>query len=604
MHSPWGLLALLAVPVIIILYLLKQKHEEHITSSLQLWQSALQDVEANAPWQRLKKNILMFLQIAAVIALALLLSEPFIRSGGNKNAKILIVMDCSLSMQSADMRPSRFEAAKRDALELVKAGGPGTSFSLIASDSTPRIVFHKVDDKNRAIQEINNLNVTDTAEDPERTVELVNMLTREDAEIRISWFGDGALPVLDDRINYYSYNRNGDNYAVTLLSLRKPKNGGGMTVLSRISNFSMREAELDVSLYANGNFFDARRVSVDAGKSENVYWTDIPESSARLECTIDTGDILLKDNTAGVMAYTGKAAKVLLATEKNIFLEKVLGLIPGLELYRTDIKDMDEFKGYDLYIFDANMPEELPSDGHIMLFAPPQNKHFSFAGISEYTKIRSTEHRIYNNLKQEISFDALKTDLYQLPQWGDPLMENNDGTAAFAGFLDNRRIMVFGFDLHETNLPVQPFFPVIMTRAVQELLPGSINAVPAVIAGDSVEISADPEAREVFVIAPDGNRTLIAPPFPVTVFDGTAQIGSYTIEQQLEKETIQQQFFANAPSEREFVLAQKNADIRQSHDAEQSGGPSTGWSLKMLLLWILLAILLIEWWVYANGSTI
>ena len=193
LQNPWGLLALLAVPVIIILYLLKQRHEEYITSSLQLWQSALQDMEANAPWQRLKKNILMLLQIAAVIALALLLSEFFLKGGGNKNTKVLLVIDCSLSMQSADMRPSRFEAAKRDALELVKAGGPGTSFSLIASDSTPRIVFHKVDDKNRALQEINNLNVTDTAEDPERTVELVNMLTREDAEIRISWFGDGAF---------------------------------------------------------------------------------------------------------------------------------------------------------------------------------------------------------------------------------------------------------------------------------------------------------------------------------------------------------------------------------------------------------------------------
>ena len=604
LQNTWGLLALLAVPVIIILYLLKQKHEEYITSSLRLWQTALQDVEANAPWQKLKRNILMFLQIAAIVLLALILSEPFLRGGGKSGGAAMIVIDCSLSMQSTDIQPSRFEAAKKDALKLVEASSPGTSFSLIASDSKPYIVLHKVDDKNRVIQEIKNLRVTDTAEDPDRTVELVDMLIREDPEILTSWFGDGVRPALGDTASYFSYNRNGDNYAVTLLTQRKHQSGQTMTVLSRIANFSLREAELDVSLYSDGNFVDARRVSVDAGKIESVYWTDIPESSSKLECTIDTEDVLKKDNTAGVINHTNKTARVLLATKKNIFLEKVLGLLPSLELFRTDIEDMDEFIGYDLYIFDGEMPEVLPEDGHVILFNPPENKYFSFAGLSEQTEIRSTKHRLYNNLKQEISFGAFKTNLIQLPEWGNPLMENGDGITAFEGYLGSNRIMAFGFDLHETNLPVQPFFPVIMTRAVQELLPGGADAISAVNAGESIELSVDPEAREVFVITPDSGKIMIAPPFPVTAFNGTEQIGTYIIEQQLEKETLSQQFFVNAPSEREFALSQKNTGVQQNHNMEPSGRPPLGWNLKMPLLWILLAILLIEWWVYANGSAV
>jgi len=604
LQNPLGLLALLAVPVIIILYLLKQKREEYIVSSLQLWQAALQDVEANAPWQRLKKNILMILQILAVTLLAIIISEPILRGAGNKEGAVLLVIDCSLSMQSADTQPSRFEAAKKDALKLVEGAGRGTSFSLIASDSTPYIVLHKSDDKNRVMQEIKNLKVTDTAEDPEGTAELVKMLVRENPEIRVKWFGDSVSPVSGDNISYYSYNKNGDNYAVTLLALRKPNSGGGMTALSRIANFSHREAELDVSLYTDGAFFDARRVKVGPGKSESVYWTDIPESAQRVECTVDTADVLPKDNTAGVMVYSDKTAKVLLATKKNIFLEKVLGLIPGLELYRTDMEDIDEFAGYDLYVFDGEMPEELPEDGHIMLFNPPENKYFSVAGLSEYTEIRSTKHRIYNNLKREASFSALKTGLYHLPQWGDPLMENDEGTVAFEGYFDNRRIMVFGFDLHETNLPVQPFFPVIMARAVQELLPGGAGEIPAVYAGDSVELSAVPEARKVLVIAPDGNETLLAPPFPVTAFDGTGKTGIYTIEQQLENETIRQQFFVNAPSEREFALSERIADGQQEGNSETAGRPLHGWSLKVPLLLLFLCILLVEWWVYANGIAV
>lgn len=604
MHFPWGLLALLAVPVIIILYLLKQKYEEYITSSLYLWQNALQDVEANAPWQRLKKNILMFLQILAVILLALILSEPFNQSGNNKDGAVMLVMDCSLSMQSTDINPSRFEAARRDAVKLVEACGTGTEYSVIASGSTPYIVLHQVSDRNKVIQEINGLKVTDAAEDLEGTAELVHSLIRENSEIQVSWFGDGTNPITDDNVRYYSYDRNGDNYAVTLLSQRRLENSQEMTALSRIANFSLQDAELDVSLYTDGSFFDARRVMVGAGESESLYWMEIPESVSRLECRIDTEDILEKDNIAGVMVYSNKVRKVLLATEKNIFLEKVLSLMPNLDIYRIGMEDVNEMKGYDLYIFDGEMPEKLPEDGHIILFHPPENEYFSLAGASEYTEIRSTKHTLYNNLKQDISFSAMKTNLYKLPEWGNTIMENDEGVTAFEGYLDKKRIMVFGFDLHETNLPVQPFFPVIMTRTVQELLPGDSNEISAVNAGDSIELSIDPEAREVFIITPDGNKTCIAPPFPVTAFDETTQIGTYILEQQLENETMQQLFFVNAPSEREFVLSGTTASAQQDSETRQDRKTPGGQSLKMILLWLLLAIFIIEWWVYTNGIAI
>ena len=346
MQFPWGLLALLAAPVIIILYLLKQKHEEYITSSLYLWRNALQDVEANAPWQRLKKNILMFLQIAAVVLLALILSEPVIQNIGGKGGAVMLVMDCSLSMQSTDMKPSRFEAASEDAVKLVEACRDGTEFTLIASGSTPYIVIHGTTDSNNVIREIRSLEATDTAEDTDGTVELVRSLVRENPEMQINWFGDGTNPVSGDNARYYSYNRNGDNYAVTLLSQRKNQNSPEITALSRIANFSKMDAELDVSLYTDGNLFDARRVKVGAGKSESVYWAGIPDSVSRLECRIDTEDTLPKDNIAGVMAQSEKKGRVLLATEKNVFLEKVLSLMPNLEVYRTVMEDAEELKGH------------------------------------------------------------------------------------------------------------------------------------------------------------------------------------------------------------------------------------------------------------------
>jgi len=602
---PWGFLALLAIPLIILLYLLKQKREEYKISSLYLWQNALQDIEANAPWQKLRKNLLMFLQIFAVILLALLLSEPFIRSNKNDSGEIMLVMDCSLSMQSTDIKPSRFEAAKKAALELIESCHPDTKFSLIASGNTPYIVLHNVNDKRRVIQEINALKPSDTAEDLEGTVELVNSLIRENSGIQVKWFSDGVNPIPGERTEYYSYNRNGNNYAVTLLSQRKLQTSKEIAVLSRIANFSQQTAELDVSLYADGNFFDARRVTTGAGESESLYWTGIPETVSKIECRIDTKDILEKDNYAAIILSPDKVSKVLLVTEKNIFLEKILSLMPNVELFRTGTEDKENLKGYDLYIYDNSMPEELPEDGHIILFNPPDNKYFSSTGESEYTRIQSSKHSLFNNLDSDTSFSALKADLYLLPDWANPLMENDLGVTAFEGYLDKNRIMVFGFDLHETNLPVKPYFPVIMSRIVQELLPESSKGISAVNAGDQIELPIDPEAEEVYIVFPDGNKKLVAPPFPVTAFSETTQTGLYTLEQKLENDTIKQQFFVNAPSEKENATAKSiRNDVEQNGGKEQNLRSVGGWSLKTILLWLLLLILLIEWWVYANGTAI
>ncbi|HEX9061115.1 MAG TPA: BatA domain-containing protein, partial [Clostridia bacterium] len=83
LNSPWSLLFLLTVPAIIVLYILKQKNQEYSISSIRLWDEVLKDIEANSPWQKLRKNLLMILQIIAMIFLVFALSGPFLDFGGS-----------------------------------------------------------------------------------------------------------------------------------------------------------------------------------------------------------------------------------------------------------------------------------------------------------------------------------------------------------------------------------------------------------------------------------------------------------------------------------------------------------------------------------------
>ena len=64
--NPWALLFSALAGGIVLLYILKLKRVKVPVGSTMLWDKSVQDFRANAPWQKLRWNILMLLQILAV----------------------------------------------------------------------------------------------------------------------------------------------------------------------------------------------------------------------------------------------------------------------------------------------------------------------------------------------------------------------------------------------------------------------------------------------------------------------------------------------------------------------------------------------------------
>ena len=60
---------LLLGAIIIFFYLLKLKRKRRVVPSVFLWQRALAEVEANAPFKRLRRSLLLLLQLVALAAL-------------------------------------------------------------------------------------------------------------------------------------------------------------------------------------------------------------------------------------------------------------------------------------------------------------------------------------------------------------------------------------------------------------------------------------------------------------------------------------------------------------------------------------------------------
>jgi len=117
--SPLALaLFALALPLV-LLYFLKVRRRERRVASLLLWDPSLRDRQASAFFQRLQRDPLLLLQLLALLALALALARPAVTIMGDGARKVVVVLDTSASMKARDVAPSRFEAARGEALALV-----------------------------------------------------------------------------------------------------------------------------------------------------------------------------------------------------------------------------------------------------------------------------------------------------------------------------------------------------------------------------------------------------------------------------------------------------------------------------------------------------
>src|SRR6267378_8394420 len=101
-----------AVPVVVVFYLLKRKRVVKLVSSTLLWQKFLSETQASAPFQKLKKNWLLILQIILLIVVVLALSRPFFASQSKPAELRVVILDASASMQATDEAPTRFERAR------------------------------------------------------------------------------------------------------------------------------------------------------------------------------------------------------------------------------------------------------------------------------------------------------------------------------------------------------------------------------------------------------------------------------------------------------------------------------------------------------------
>lgn len=162
-----GIAAGIAVPALVTLYFLKLRRRELEVSTTLLWKKAIQDLQANAPFQRLRRNILLILQLLVLGGTLFAVAQPTLKDQTASNMRQIIMIDRSASMSSLDgagptpessgdsKAMTRFETARRQARELVDAlpesgvfgTGAGAEAMIVAFDTTAEVRQQFTSDK-------------------------------------------------------------------------------------------------------------------------------------------------------------------------------------------------------------------------------------------------------------------------------------------------------------------------------------------------------------------------------------------------------------------------------------------------------------------------
>ncbi|MBA3870451.1 MAG: VWA domain-containing protein [Anaerolineae bacterium] len=608
--------ALLAIPIV-LLYMLRLRRREVVVSSTFLWQQIVRDSEANTPWQRLRRNLLLLLQLIILALLVLALARPFITVPAVTNGQIELLLDASASMKSSDMPngETRFDEAKRQALSIVDTLGQDDTMTIIRVANVAEVIAPATRDPVMLRAAINS------ALPSEAQADWVGALTLASADaINVSDFNmvvisDGGLgnasglPGVPGKVKYIPIGRSSDNLAITALSTRALA-GQAPELFAEVTNYGQQDTPVIFDLRVDGNLFSAKNYTVKAGSSLPIVTTALPDNFSLLQAGLTTPtdstvpDYLAEDNTAWTVSIGSGTRRALLMSASNLFLEQVLRSMPSIEAFKGDIKRPLPTDKYDLYILDGWLPADgkLP-DGDLLIINPPSSTSLFTVGAdvkpSGAIKVKSNDPRTtFVNFKD---VNILKFKALSGADWADPLVTTDNGPLVLAGEQDGRQIAIMTFDIHDSDLPLQITWPILMSNLLEWFAPSSIISVPnGLQVGASLPIRPPLDATGIRVTLPDGSSKDLTIDRQTVVFADTQEPGLYKIDILKGSDIIQSAPFAVN------LFAPIESNITPQQTISLSGNtisPATRDEIGQQEFWpwaalLALLVLMIEWLVY------
>src|SRR6478609_4571214 len=322
--TPLALLGLLFIPAVVAMYLLKLRRDETVVPSTLLWTRLVADVEANAPWQKLRRSLLLLLQLLLVAILALLAARPFLERPAGLARDVVLVIDTSASMAATDVLPNRLEAAKSAALAALRDLPTGGKVSVIAADRSARIVVNETTDLGRVRQALDGIETTSAHGDLGDALELAGKLAARSGDAQVLVATDGALATpatatVPAKVTVLPVGRDRKNQAIVALAVRTAPSAVTRSVFISVANLDLEAANRRLELWGDDLPREVGTVEV------RLVGPDPAVQSAP--------DQLSVDDRAWAVIPPDRKRLVLVVGEGDPYLETALSFLPDVELF-------------------------------------------------------------------------------------------------------------------------------------------------------------------------------------------------------------------------------------------------------------------------------
>jgi len=659
--TPWtiALAAALTIPPLIALYFLKLRREVRLVPSTFLWKRAVEDLHVNAPFQRLRKSLLLLLQLLILILAALALGKPMFEKAQTSESTIILLIDQSASMAVVEEGGrTRLDLAKEQARRVVDNMSDDARAMVIAFCDRAPVISSFDTDKAALRRKIDSIEQTQSTSLLTEAVGLAEAYAQNliiggdqpgtdiapesaapDASVflftdgRIEDAGRVAPQKLDvSKVQVTLVGARGDNAGITSMDARRDyERPEVLEVTAAVQNFGTNAIEVDAALYVDGRNVDVQSLQLDSvdptsdaeeappGSIKLAVFDEIEfEGSGVVEVVLKLDDALSADDRAWTILDPPRRTKVLYVTDEDFFLGDILRSLP-LELSTMTpgqyeraadeaVRDGDRSL-FDVVVFDRHSTARLPQGNYLFWGAVPK-----IDGVSAGPLI--TDQVIFNWDETHPILRYVAVETVEVGQWLQLTLPREavsiiDGqTSPVLAYLsrDASQYLISAFSLFvrddrgnvlmNTDWTVSVDFVAFMLNTIQFLAANlAATGERGVAPGEPVTLPSPPRVTEVKIIRPDGVEDAIPTgQYQTIYYNQTRSVGVYRVEPGVPGENV---FAVNLfnPTESNVAPAAK-VTIGADGGTPQIAGIKVSKPAWPYVLLALLALLILEWVIY------
>ncbi|HYN63617.1 MAG TPA: BatA and WFA domain-containing protein [Candidatus Limnocylindrales bacterium] len=610
---PLALLSLLAIPVILMLYLLRPRPRRVLLSTTTLWQEALKDRERGLGLRRLLRDISLLLLLAIALVLGLALAGPQWFTHTSERADTVLVLDVSASMKArSGFGTTRFDQALAEAADIVDALPRAGRMLVMTSGRKALLRTGFETDRGTLRRVLSQLRPADEAGRPREALALALSLLRGRDHGRIYFLTDGAFDAEVDpgspQVVFRIVGGPARNVAITRFDFRQElASDDRFQVLMTVHNYTDAPMAVPASVSLDGRTLFTRSLELKARDEHTLVLPFTGRALGRAVARIQVDDDLAADNQAFAAVNAESALSVLLFTPGNFYLESVLEALPGVNLIKREWSPAEDMarlaRIHDIVVFDSVAAPRLPPGNFLLINTVAPGLPFSDAGRVARPDILG---RGVSALMRDVDLTAVRIDeARRVAIRGEVpglqrLFWSRDTALALALIEGDVKLVYLGFDLSQSNFPQQVAFPLFFSQSLEWLRPRGDGFVSTHLAAGSTHTIPVP-AGETHVImrTPSGGAaTLEVTKDGSALFDATADAGIY--QYTVGKAT--RYFAVSLTDARESDV---NNRWRPGARPEEAGSARSGaqalvplWPYLLVLALMLLAL---EWFVWTRS---